>query len=95
VHIDASRAVSLATSHDISFRTTVDTSFTAAMNLDSHAAPQPKKSMWKGFQEMSGVHHPFVIKKLTVKVGESIKGSGKDDKGKYEIKGKVQHDHTL
>ena len=68
---------------------------TAAMNLDSHAAPQPKKSMWKGFQEMSGVHHPFVIKKLTVKVGESIKGSGKDDKGKYEIKGKVQHDHTL
>ena len=51
--------------------------------------------MWKGFQEIGGVHHNFVIQRFHFKVGESIKGSGKDEKGKYEVKGKIDHDYTL
>ncbi len=51
--------------------------------------------MWKGFSEMSGRHYPFVIQKLTVKIGENIKGSGKNENGKYDVKGKVDHDYTL
>ena len=37
----------------------------------------------------------MVIKKLKVKVGESIKGKGRNENGKYEIKGKINHDRSL
>jgi len=58
-------------------------------------APKPKASIWKGFYELQGVFHPLVIKNFRVKVGDSIKGKGRDDKGKYEIKGKAGHDHSV
>jgi hypothetical protein len=37
----------------------------------------------------------LVIKNFRVKSGDSIKGKGRDDKGKYEIKGKAGHDHSV
>ncbi len=57
--------------------------------------PKAKAAIWKGHYEMRGTFYPFLIKKLRVKAGESIKGKGRDEKGKYEIKGKVGHDYSL
>lgn len=57
--------------------------------------PKAKAAIWKGHFELQGIFYPLVIKNFRVKVGDSIKGKGRDDKGKYEIKGKVGHDHSL
>ena len=65
------------------------------MNETFMTAAGSKKSkggIWRGVYEQYGIQHPMVFKNFKAKKGEKIKGKGRDEIGKFSLKGKVHSD---
>lgn len=71
---------------------TVTTDTFVSSHLNNSVLPKSKGGIWKGWYEQFGTQHPMVLKNFKAKIGDKVKGKGRDEVGEFTIKGKVHSD---
>ena len=66
-----------------------------ATDISSFEKKKSKGGIWKGYYEQFGQQQEMTFKSFKAKVGDKLKGKGKDEIGEFTLKGKVHSDGAV